>query len=376
MNNLLLLTGLALASSGTACAQATWPAPPPDQPLEIVARVESPDFSGVAVTTDNRVFLGFPRHADNHQQFSLAEWKDGKLTPWPSRELTYPSTKPYREWLVSPHGLTLDAKGRLWVIDDGKRAGIDGIPEGAAKVVGFEVKTGRIIANVVLYAPVLRPDMHLNDLRIDLTHGAQGTAYITNSSFGTTPSLMVVDLATGQAREVLRGHPSTAPEPGFLAFLEQQPHVYQAKNATFPTGGADGIALSPDSRRVFWTTLSGHKLYSLSTDSLSNQALADADLANVIKYEGEHPACDGLAEDAQGNIYFGAFEQQSLTKRSPNGQYTRLLHDERLSWPDGLFFQNGYLYVTLGQWNRLPDMNHGHDLRQPPYLLGRVRVPL
>jgi hypothetical protein len=30
--------------------------------------------------------------------------------------------------------------------------------------------------------------------------------------------------------------------------------------------------------------------------------------------------------------------------------------------------------VTLGQWDRLPGFNGGHDLRQPPYLL--VRAPL
>ena len=372
-----LIAGLALASVAPAVAQSgppAYPTPPPDQPLEIVARVMQPDFSGVAVTTDNRVFLGFPRHADNHQLFSLAEWKDGQLTPWPSRELTYPSTKPLREWLVSPHGLTLDSQGHLWVIDDGKRAGVDGIPDGAAKVVGFDVPTGKIIASVVLHAPVLRPDMHLNDLRVDLTHGAKGTAYVTNSSFGTTPSLLVVDIASGQAREVLRGHPSTAPEPGFLAFLEQQPHVWTAKDASFPTGGADGIVLSPDSKRVYWTVLSGRKLYSLPTDSLSNQKLPETALAQAIKYEGEHPACDGLAEDAQGNIYFGAFEQLSLVKRSPDGQYTHLAHDPRLGWPDGLSYQNGSLYVTLGQWNRLAGMNQGHDLRQPPYLLVRVKV--
>ena len=33
-----------------------------------------------------------------------------------------------------------------------------------------------------------------------------------------------------------------------MTFLEFQPHVYSPDHATFPTGGADGIALSPDAR--------------------------------------------------------------------------------------------------------------------------------
>lgn len=39
------------------------------QQLEVVARImpPEPDMSGIAVTPDGRVFLGFPRHADNHR---------------------------------------------------------------------------------------------------------------------------------------------------------------------------------------------------------------------------------------------------------------------------------------------------------------------
>lgn len=98
--------------------------------------------------------------------------------------------------------MTTDSKGNIWLIDDGKRAGTDSIPEGAAKVVGF-TSDGNVLASVPISSPVLRQDMHLNNLRIDLKHGKKGMAYITNSSFGTTPSLVVVDIATGQAREVI-----------------------------------------------------------------------------------------------------------------------------------------------------------------------------
>jgi len=77
--------------------------------------------------------FGFPRHADNHKEFGLAELRGGKLIPFPNRNFVYPSAMPYADWLVSPHGVAMDAHDVLWIVDDGKRAGIQEIPQGAAK---------------------------------------------------------------------------------------------------------------------------------------------------------------------------------------------------------------------------------------------------
>lgn len=344
------------------------------EPLEIVACIEPPhpDVSGIAITPEGRIFLGFPRHADNHNGCALAEWKDGKLIPFPDKEWTYPSDKPYEEWLVSPHGMTVDSQGNIWVVDDGKRAGVEGIPEGAAKVVGFSPE-GRLIASVVIHSPVLRQDMHLNDLRVDRKLGAQGTAFITNSSFGTTPSLLVVDIATGQAREVLAGHESTAIQPGYVAFLEGEARAYHPEHITLPSGGANGIALTRG--KLYWTPITGRGLYSIPADILADFSRTEQELEKAVRYEGDRPACDGLAEDAAGNLYFSAYEQMALVQRAPDGTYKTLARDPMLGWPDGMFYTgDGWLYVTLGQWNRLPGFNGGKDLRQPPYHVARVRV--
>ena len=276
------------------------------------------------------------------------------------------------EWLVSPHGMTTDSKGNIWLTDDGKRAGTDSIPEGAAKVVGF-TSDGNVLASVPISSPILRQDMHLNDLRIDLKHGKKGMAYITNSSFGTTPSLEVVDIATGQTREVLAGHYSTAIQEGYVAFLEGEARAYHKDNVTLPSGGANGIALVGN--RLYWSPITGRGLYSISTDSLSDFNIPEADLEHSVRYEGDRPACDGLAEDADGNIYFSAYEQTALVKRNPDGTFHTLIQSPLLGWPDGMFVtSDGWLYVTLGQWNRLPGFNGGKDLRKPPYYVVRLNL--
>ena len=146
--------------------------------------------------------------------------------------MSMPGGKNLADRLVSVHGMTIDTRGRLWVIDDGKEAGKP-IESGAAKVVGFDVNTGRTVAKVILSAPVLLPVSHMNDLRIDLTHGSEGTAFVTDSSFGTEPALVVVDLASGRSRRIFAGKPFVAIDNKFMTFLEFQPHVYSQNNATF-----------------------------------------------------------------------------------------------------------------------------------------------
>jgi len=345
--------------------------------LDVIGRLAAPapDPSGIAVSNDNRVFLGFPRHADNHKSFALAELINGKAVPFPDAAYVYPSDKPLTDWLVSPHGLYMDKNDVLWVLDDGKRAGEKVIPVGAAKVVGLDIKTRKVLYNLVIPKPILSDDAHYNDLRVDLTHGSKGTVYIANSGFGEYYSLLVIDIASGKTREVLVNHYSTSPESGFMAFLEGKPLSYDFKEQSFPSGGADGLALSPDSKTLYWTAISGRRMYSLPTALLSDATRSNQELMDSVKFEGEHPACDGLAEDENGNIYFGAFEQQSLVQRTVDKKYHLIVHDsENLVWPDGLAYRNGYLYVTLGQWNRLPGFNKGKDLRKPPYLVVAVKV--
>jgi sugar lactone lactonase YvrE len=374
--SLLLSAGCALALCIPAAFadDASDPAATPAGSLEVVARFNGPGPSGIAVTPKGRVFVGFPRHAENHTGMTLGELVNGKLVPFPSTAMSLPSQAPVAQWLVSVHGMTTDSRGNLWVIDDGKRAGIDGIPDGAAKVVGFDPETGKVIASVVLRSPALLQDSHMNDLRVDLTHGRQGTAYISDSSFGTSPALVVVDLASGRQRRVLAHHVSTQPQPGFVAILDGKPLRYDAKHPTFPVGGADAITLGPDSKTLYYAPLTSRALYSIPTAVLSDFDTSEATLAAAVSDLGEKGFADGMASDAQGRLYITDGEHDAILRRWPDGHLDTVVRDPRIVWPDGIATTDKYVYVTLGQWDRLPGFNGGHDLRQPPYLL--VRAPL
>lgn len=74
-----------------------------NNPAQTIASINppDPDPSGIAVSSDDRVFLGFPRHADNHKEFALAELKNGQLTPFPNKEYVYlPTNRLKTGWFL------------------------------------------------------------------------------------------------------------------------------------------------------------------------------------------------------------------------------------------------------------------------------------
>lgn len=338
--------------------------------IEEVAAFQGPGPSGIVVTPNGRTFVGFPRHAIDHPGMTLGELVNGKLLPYPSASVSQPSALADREKLISVHGMTLDSQGRLWLIDDGKRAGHEGIAPGAAKVVGIDLNSNTIVASVVLKDALLQ-DSHMNDLRIDLTHGSQGTAYVADSSFGESPALVVVDLASGRQRRVLADDPSIKAQADFVTQLDGVPMRYQGNKTVFPHGGVDSLALTADGTRLYYSPLTGRHLWSLPTAALSDFTLNDRQLASQIRDEGEKVMTDGMDIDRQGRIYLTDAEHHQVLRRWPDGHLEVVLRDPRLVWPDGLFVTADAVYVTLGQWDR---MGKGFDTRKPPYLL--IRTPV
>lgn len=338
--------------------------------VEIVASLPDFDPSGIAVIK-RHIFLSQPKQDVDSPGPTLVEWRNGHSVPWPSAELSMPSTLPAADRLVSVHGLTVDRKGRLWVLDDGK---VKGKPyeSGATKVVGFNPSNGCIVVKIVL-TNAIRPGSNMNDLRVDLSHGPKGTIYITDSS-AKNPALVVVDIASGRQRRVLASSRSVMPDPGYMTLLDGSTISSVQKPPAMPSGGVDGLTLSRDASRLYYAPLSSHRLYSIPIALLANPSTTDAALASAVRDEGEKGAADGLATDAWGRIYTSASDHDAVFRRNLDGTFELIARDARFVWPDGLFADDQYVYVTLGQWSRLPQFHGGQDLRRPPYLVARIPI--
>ena len=422
---LVLLAAVAACTAHSNLRAQQLPVDRPVPGLEQVATFNGPMPTGVTVSHGNRIFVNFPRWGDD-VPFTVAEvvkgkavaYPDAQINDWPGRKVADPNHFADRAanatHFVSVQSVVVDPADRLWVLDTGAPMLKDAV-EGGPKLVAVDLATNKVIKTILLPRETAGVHSYMNDIRFDLRAGAppstataqggpvppagdatksiktqpaedaaaaaeggvRGFAYITDSSTDGPNGIVVVDLATGRSWRRLNDHFSTLPEPGFVSFAEGRP-MYQtepgqpAKPVRF---GSDGIAISADGSKLFYCTVSSTKLYSVSTAALRDLSLSDDQVESTVQMVTGKAGSDGLESDAEGNIYAGDYESNSIDRIRPSGAIETLVHDPRLVWPDTMSLSDdGYLYVTANQLNRQPTMHNGHDERVKPYVLFRVKL--
>ncbi len=344
----------------------------------MVATFNGPMPTGVTVANDGRIFVNFPRWGDA-VEYTVAEVKGGKTVPYPNAAINhYAEGDNPAEKLVSVQSVVVDPTGnRLWILDTGSIA-FGPVKAEGAKLIAVDLASNRVTKQIVFPPYVALPTTYLNDVRFDLHRGAEGTAFITDSSTPGPNAIVVVDLATGKSWRRLNNHASTRPDPVFVPVVEGQ--ILQMRLPGKPPSrfavGADGIAISPDSETLYYCPLTSRHLYSVSVDALADRSQSDADVGATVRDLGEKGgAGDGLESDAEGRVYLSDYEHDAVRRRLLSGEIETLVHDPRVLWPDTLSLAaDGYLYFTANQIERSPTFNNGADLRQKPYLLFRVKA--
>ncbi|HEX8914688.1 MAG TPA: L-dopachrome tautomerase-related protein [Humisphaera sp.] len=391
LRRLATATATVIAAAALAgCNTTTDPSPAPNRPggvqypksdavpnatLEVAHAFTGPQYPvGVAVSRTGRMFVAYPRWEDP-VQFTVGEVRDGKEVAYPSQEMNSGENDP--EKLFSAQSVVVDPADRLWVVDTGS---VDMKPHKGPqwpKLVGIDLTTNKVFKTIHFPPTVAHAGTYLNDVRFDLRRGAEGTAYITDSSVGGPNGIIVVDLASGRSIRRLSGHPSTEADKTFAAQMEGEP-MLQRKPGEPPKQaliGSDGIAVSADGSRVFYCPLSSRTLYSVDAAVLADPSKSDADVAATIRSEKRTFASDGLDADAQGRVYLTDWEHNAVVVRNPDGQFRTLVHDERLWWPDSLSIgADGYLYVSATQLHRQRKYHNGEDRRQRPFTFYKVKA--
>ncbi len=345
-----LLLAICLAASadlGSAMAQTSTS----QQPFEQVAAFEH-QVTGVTVSQDARIFVNFPRWTED-APVSVAEvMKDGSLKPYPDqrwnewRNAKKDKMAPQDHW-VCVQSVVADQQGNLWVLDPAAPAQ-DKVVAGGPKLVKIDLKTNQPSQTISFTEDVAPQGSYLNDVRFspDGRH-----AYITDS--GVKGALVLVDLQSGKARRVLDGHPSTQAEKDVQVKADGQ--VLRRPDGRGVEFAADGIALTPDGRHLYWQAIKGKTLYRIAADTLENAQASDRDVASKVETVGENGVADGLLITRRGDrMIVTAPEEDALKVRVLSGQQgtrpTILVQNKQLRWPDSLAEgPDGMLYFTTSR---------------------------
>jgi sugar lactone lactonase YvrE len=366
--SIFLAAGFLAAGQDSGEAQDSGKVGPP---LETV-KTFGDDFQlvGIGVSAQGRVFATAPS-SRVRSRFSMVEVdpKNGAVTPYPDAAWNNFSEQGNgkSEW-ISVQALWVDKSDHLWALDSSlPKVDQERLPP---KLVEFDLSTNRVMRQYDFKGVVSAEDS-LNDVRIDT---ASNYAYLTNA--GNKGSLVVLDLKTGEARQVLVGDRSTFADPTQHLMIGKE--VALRPDDSVVAIQADGVALSPDTKWLYYRPLTDHNYWRVPTAALRDAKLSATELSGKVEYLGNSALSGGLIMDASGTLYGGDLEHRTvvaLTLRPDHKLSSKVFVSapSKLSWADGFAISGGYLYIADSHlWevafkNNLP--------RSGPFTIFRVKLP-
>lgn len=339
--------------------------------LEVVAELPIRPWNH-AVTRDGRVFATVVR--STREQPALVEITGrNQYRPFPNAawNATFGSSA---NVLNCPHGVRIDAKNRLWVIDRGTWTilpdnGRSPLPDQQPKLLAFDINTGNLVYRLNLSEAIAPTSKSLpQDLAIDERNNF---VYIADPGVAVPPAIIAINLQRKTARR-FEAHPSLKAEN--VDLVVEGRVIGSTTNGKFTPNriGINPISLSADRETLFYGAMTGTSVWSIPTELLRNK-VNDRTIAAAIKRVGSKPVSDGMSTDTSGNHFITNVGDNAVDVLTPNGKLSRLVQDARLIWADSVGFgEPGWLYITVNQLNRSLLLNPSRDEGKPPYLILRV----
>ena len=326
---------------------------------------------GVSVTSDNRLFVGFPRRGGAYE-YGLTEIINGKRHPYPDTKWNT-SGGDGKTSFVNVQDLYVDTDDNLWVLDSKPAPGssIFGdagkAQQGQFKLLKIDTKTNSV-RQIYYFEDLDKSRSALNDVRMDTE---KQLAYLSDPG---QAGIVVLDLKNGKTRTVLSKSRFTTAKPDVV--LSYEGHQMQDKNGKPFSSHVNGIALTRDNRYFYFKPINEYHLYRIETRWLADTSLTNMDLESKMEDMGTTVITHGLEADQKGNIYLTSSIDYSIKYLSPDGVLHTLVQDKRLLWPDSVGIgTDGYLYFSCAQLQKEAAWNDGVNRTQYPYRIYKVKLP-
>lgn len=334
--------------------------------LQPVYSDDTYQFTGVAVSAKNRVFVTYPRWSDTYKYAVVEVMPDGTSKPYPDAAMNTwkPGDEGFNKW-VCVQTAYVDDDDFLYIVDPAAPK-LGKVYGNSAKVVKFNLQTNKI-ERTYRFPGTIDNSSYLNDIRVDTKNQV---AYLTNSGTG---GIAVLNLRTGTSYQVLQNHKSVHPDPYVKFIIDGKELKKQGQPVAFQS---DGIALSPDRTYLYYKCIGDKKLFRIKTAALLNTALTGQQLAGEVEDLGNIANTDGMEFDQKGNLYLGDMVNYCMVQVTPDRKPHSWIKDKNLIWPDTYSVsKDGYIYITTSQIHKQPDYNNGVNKRTSPYMVYKVKLP-
>jgi sugar lactone lactonase YvrE len=352
------------------------PCEPEKDRLTTVFKDDTFQLTGVAITPENRLFTNYPLWSNTYKYAVIevgGESNNHKTEPIRVDKLPYPNLY-MNSWQPGENGkdkwlcvqaVYADDDNHLWVVDPASPK-MEGVYQNSHKLVRINL-ANNAIEQTYFFEGVAGAGSYINDVRVD---NQRQYAYLTNSSEG---GIVVVNLATGKAKQVLQDHYSTKSDPDFKFIIDGHELMKNGKPVKIHS---DGIALSPDGDWLYYKPLTDDKLYRVPTEHLRNDATTSATLGGKVEDLGHFVTTDGMIFDKKGSLYMGDMRTGSIIRITPELKMQTLIVDDRLIWPDSYSISDdGHLYISCSQIHKQPEYNEGVNKRTSPYAIYKLKLP-
>ncbi|WP_093026380.1 L-dopachrome tautomerase-related protein [Pustulibacterium marinum] len=300
-----------------------------------VATFKGQQVTGVSVSSEGKVFANFPRWRTGVANAVVVLDSLGNPTPYPSKQWnTWEVGQPITDSVFVGIQSVVAHHNKLYVLDT-RNALWKGVMD-APRIFVFNLTSNTLEDMYTLSADSYKQNSYINDLRID---PSDQYIYMTDSN---ESALVVYNIKERSSKRVLDNHFSTQATLKELDF-----NGTKWGNPVH----SDGIALNTKNNRLYYHSLTGYDLYSVSTSLL--QSGTEEAIANDVRKEAVTGAPDGMIFDAHQNLYLANLEKGSIDILKPNDAIATFYTGNEVRWADTFSIYNDDLYYTNSRINEV-----------------------